>query len=60
MSNKILQIDTRLTFGKYVGCTLESIIESDISYITWCIDNLDNFELSNEAYDIYTFLLDDT
>ena len=42
-----------LTFGKYKGCSLKNIIMKDVSYITWCIENLPDFILENEMYELY-------
>lgn len=46
-------LDHELSFGKYKSDPLWHVIETDPSYITWCIENVEGFELDNEAYDLY-------
>lgn len=40
-----------LPFGKYKGSTIKEIIEDDPSYIEWCQDAIDDFELNDSAAD---------
>jgi hypothetical protein len=40
-------------WGKHQGETLMSVIVGDVSYITWCIENVKGFVLENEAYEAY-------
>ena len=44
------KLSTKFTFGKYKGITLKNIIESNPSYVTWCVNN-SIIELSMEGYD---------
>lgn len=41
--------DSILTFGKYKGETVKSIIKDDPDYIAWACDEIEWFELDNEA-----------
>lgn len=46
-----------LPFGKHKDETVFSVIVHNVSYITWCIENISGFELDNDAYEFYeTFL----
>jgi hypothetical protein len=38
-----------LSFGKYEGQTIKDVIRVDPDYILWCIDNIEWFELDEEA-----------
>lgn len=42
-------LDTCLLFGKYKGYTIQEIIKKDPEYLAWAIDEIDGFELTNEA-----------
>lgn len=46
-------LNTKFDFGKHKGKTVEEVCDDDPSYVEWCIDNVDDFELDNEAYDYY-------
>lgn len=46
-------LDKRFPFGKYKGDQLWLVIDTDPGYVDWCIDNIDGFELDNEAYERY-------
>ncbi len=37
------------TFGIHKGETVAEVIEDDPSYIEWCLDDVDGFELDSEA-----------
>ncbi|GAF75104.1 unnamed protein product, partial [marine sediment metagenome] len=39
----------QIQFGKYEAWTLEEVIEEQIEYISWCINNVDDFKLDGEA-----------
>ncbi len=43
-------LSDRFTFGKHRGDSIREVIEQDAEYIAWCIENVDNFELNNQAY----------
>lgn len=38
-----------LTFGEYVGLTVEEVIRESPTYIEWAIDEVERFELDEEA-----------
>ena len=40
----------RLRFGKYKDEFIEDVIIEEPEYIQWCVENLDNFLLSNDLY----------
>ena len=41
------KLDTILPFGKYKGKTVEQVLEIDPTYIRWCLENIEAFEMSN-------------
>jgi hypothetical protein len=47
-------LDTVFKFGKHEGNTVKTVIATDVSYITWCLEFVDNFKLDNEAYKTYS------
>lgn len=48
-----MDLGDKFRFGKYRGQTLDYVLANGVHYIEWCIDNVDDFELSNEAYEAY-------
>jgi len=50
---KLFELQTLVSFGKYHGLTLQSIIMQDSSYVNWCLHILDHFNLSQEAYSYF-------
>lgn len=49
---KMYNLDDTILFGKYKDETILDIIETDIQYITYLIENHE-FELDSEAYNYY-------
>jgi hypothetical protein len=50
-AKKKLGLDSTLYFGKYSGLTIQDIIDDgNANYIHWAIDNISDFELTNEAF----------
>lgn len=45
----IYKPDDTLTFGKHEGEKLEDVIVDDPTYVAWCCDEIDGFELDEEA-----------
>lgn len=43
----------KMNFGKYRNRTIQEVIEDDPTYIEWALDNVDWFELDDEAMDVY-------
>ena len=48
---KLYQSATVLTFGKYLGNSVNTVLQEDPSYLAWCETNLDHFHLSFDTYD---------
>jgi len=46
-----LTLDSVLTFGKYKGRTVASVSEADPQYLEWCLENIADFPLDQEALD---------
>lgn len=46
---KAYDLNTTFTFGKYKGKTLQEVIESDESYVNWCICNLDHYYITEST-----------
>ena len=44
----IFEADTIFTFGKYKGYTLDYVATQNISYILWCVKNIEKFLISEE------------
>lgn len=44
-------LETKIKFGKYKddNVTVGQTIQSDPDYIAWCVDNIEWFELDDEA-----------
>jgi hypothetical protein len=40
---------SELTFGKYIGKKLEEVIDEDYKYVRWCLENIEWFDMSEEA-----------
>lgn len=52
-TGKIYSLDDTVIFGKYRGEDIQDIINHDIDYITYLMEEHE-FELDNEAYEYYT------
>lgn len=46
----MIELDTVLSFGKYKFETVGDVIDKDPDYIEWCLDSVDCFYLSDEAF----------
>lgn len=46
-------------FGKMKGKTVEMVIDEEPTYLRWCLDNVDNFELKDEAYSLAIIAIED-
>lgn len=42
-------LDRVFNFGKHKGSTLRDVIQDDVEYVSWCMAEIENFELDNEA-----------
>lgn len=49
MQYKIYENSSVLSFGKYKNKSINSIINSDVHYIIWCLHHLDHFAVSMEV-----------
>jgi hypothetical protein len=41
-------LNKKMTFGKYKGCTIEEVLYHHPSYIVWCINNVRFFKINEE------------
>lgn len=48
----MVTFETILKFGKYKGLSIERVFMDDPSYIEWCIDNVDGFDMESEEDEI--------
>lgn len=46
---RILNLEEKIRFGKHKGKTIEEIALKEPYYLSWCIRNIEEFVLSNEA-----------
>lgn len=44
-------LDDEIQFGRHKGATIRELADTEISYVKWALDNVDRFELSEEAYE---------
>jgi hypothetical protein len=49
MKTKEFSLSDKLTFGKYKGYTIEDVLEDDLNYLEWAIDEIEWFELDEIA-----------
>ncbi len=47
----IYKLEDKLPFGKHKGHTIRQVLQSDSSYLLWCMEKLDRFAMSDEAWD---------
>ena len=46
----VFKLETKLNFGKYKGETIQEIIDDgNAEYLEWCMDNIEWFELDDNA-----------
>lgn len=45
-------LDDVLNFGKHRGRTIEHVCRTDPTYLEWCLDNINDFFLSDEAMEV--------
>lgn len=43
------ELNTIYDFGKYKGKSLKQVIEDDINYVVWCLTDIPDFKLNNDA-----------
>lgn len=48
-----LTLDDDWPLKKHRGEKTWKVIEEDVRYVRWCIENVDGFELANDAYEAY-------
>ncbi len=44
-----MKLTDKMTFGKYRGDTVQEVIDNAPSYIEWALDEVNGFELDDEA-----------
>lgn len=47
----IYNLHDSLPFGKHKGQTIHQVLQSDPNYLLWCVEKLDRFAMSDEAWD---------
>lgn len=52
-------LNSELKFGKYLGSTVAEVMLQDPNYIHWCIENIDWFDLTDEAFALLPDQTDD-
>ena len=52
IDNKKMNFGTVLNFGKYKGETVEEVYQKDASYLQWCLENIERFNLSDKEVDL--------
>lgn len=45
-------------FREHRGDTVEEVIRKHPRHVEWCLDNLDHFELEDDAAELLDFILD--
>jgi len=55
---RMLGLDDELKFGKHRGATLLEVMDSDFSYVTWMMETLTDFALTDDAELEYQSRLD--
>lgn len=58
MKHEPYSLEDDLDFGKYRGQTIQDTIMENVDYISWLIDNINGFELDNQAYQVYIAYLE--
>jgi len=53
-----MELTDSFKFGKFVGATLESVIDDSPQYVLWAI-NEQIIRLSNDAYNYYRDVIDE-
>lgn len=56
-TGKIYSLEDTVLFGKYKGETIHDIIDHDIGYVDYLIEE-QMFELDNKAYEYYESKID--
>ena len=46
--NMKYKLDSLLGFGKYRGNTVKKVLNHDPSYITWCLESIEWFDMSDQ------------
>ena len=48
-----LGANDRMPFGKHKDELIFNMINENVSYINWCLENVGSFKLSNEMFEMY-------
>ena len=49
----IYKLETIINFGKHKDETIKAVCDDNPTYIDWCLDNLEWFDLDDEAKDYF-------
>jgi len=49
---KELDLTDTMPFGKYLGLTLARVVNDDVKYIRWMMENSEQFFLSDKVHDL--------
>ena len=53
MQQMAYRLIDKLNFGKHKGETIKQVCEDDPTYIEWCLNAIDSFELDDKAMEFY-------
>lgn len=56
--DRIYELHSEMRFGKHKGKQIDQIMVDDLGYITWCLENIKGFHLSEHAEAVYLELTD--
>ena len=45
----VYKLTYTIDFGKYNGLSIKEVAEKDIGYLCWCVKNINDFVLDNDA-----------
>ena len=50
MEGTVYSLNDELPFGKHKGELVEDVVYLDPEYLDWCVENVEGFELDDEAF----------
>ena len=56
-TGRFYALDTKLTFGKYIGETMGTVIRLDPGYVRWALDKIEGLCLSADAEQLLDVML---
>jgi hypothetical protein len=54
----VFNLDTKVTFGKFSGETMENVIRLAPSYVVWCMENIAGFAIGPDALKMLSDFVD--